>query len=337
MRKAFNEYGPFGAMQARRSGEMKRTRPGLARCHSPYFRNTPWSRLHTYRPVIAMLPTRSRTCFEGPFGEVIRATGPMAKANPFRFSTKYQDDETDLLYYGYRYYGASDGTWMSREPLAEAAFLRGHLASKPLREHSLIRQESLLAGYVAARNDLLNASDYLGLQVKGPYNNCCCDDCTTEYYRKILLSRYQRAKEYLDPHRPNPMPDEGPWACLSVSINILNFMAPTPPCWTCYVEERWEDKRGGPYNTRYDENTIVCESHPKSGNPKKIIFDYWWNRPAGEDYDIWFSKSHPLPGVVMPTARHADCAHRAMRRACDYAHLDAIVRPTTTPNPPRNP
>ena len=34
----------------------------------------------------------------GPFGEVIRATGPMAKINPFRFSTKYQDDETDLLY-----------------------------------------------------------------------------------------------------------------------------------------------------------------------------------------------------------------------------------------------
>jgi hypothetical protein len=30
----------------------------------------------------------------GPFGELLRATGPMAKANPFRFSTKYQDDET---------------------------------------------------------------------------------------------------------------------------------------------------------------------------------------------------------------------------------------------------
>src|SRR5580692_3554463 len=27
----------------------------------------------------------------GPFGEVIRTTGPMAKVNPFRFSTKYQD------------------------------------------------------------------------------------------------------------------------------------------------------------------------------------------------------------------------------------------------------
>jgi RHS repeat-associated protein len=56
----------------------------------------------------------------GPFGEVIRATGPMAKGNPFRFSTKYQDDESDLLYYGYRYYSASKGSWLSRDPLDES-------------------------------------------------------------------------------------------------------------------------------------------------------------------------------------------------------------------------
>ena len=55
----------------------------------------------------------------GPFGEVLRATGPMAKTNPFRFSTKYQDDETDLLYYGYRYYNASTGRWTSKDPIDE--------------------------------------------------------------------------------------------------------------------------------------------------------------------------------------------------------------------------
>ena len=55
----------------------------------------------------------------GPFGEVIRATGPMAKANPFRFSTKHQGDETDLVYYGYRYYNASTGRWLSRDRKAE--------------------------------------------------------------------------------------------------------------------------------------------------------------------------------------------------------------------------
>ncbi len=43
----------------------------------------------------------------------------MAKAKPFRFSTKYQDDETDLLYYGYRYYNASTGRWNSRDPIEE--------------------------------------------------------------------------------------------------------------------------------------------------------------------------------------------------------------------------
>jgi RHS repeat-associated protein len=54
-------------------------------------------------------------------GGLLRATGPAAKANPFRFSTKYQDNETDLLYYGYRYYNASTGTWISRDPLEERA------------------------------------------------------------------------------------------------------------------------------------------------------------------------------------------------------------------------
>jgi RHS repeat-associated protein len=55
----------------------------------------------------------------GPFGEPIRATGFQCKANPFRWSTKYWDDETDLVYYGYRYYSPSLGKWISRDPIGE--------------------------------------------------------------------------------------------------------------------------------------------------------------------------------------------------------------------------
>jgi RHS repeat-associated protein len=58
----------------------------------------------------------------GPFGEVIRATGSTAKANPFRFSTKYQDDESDLFYYGHRYCNAITGRWLSKDPLRELGF-----------------------------------------------------------------------------------------------------------------------------------------------------------------------------------------------------------------------
>jgi RHS repeat-associated protein len=55
----------------------------------------------------------------GPFGEIIGATGPLAQANAFCFSTKYLDRETALLYYGYRYYNPSVGRWLSRDPSEE--------------------------------------------------------------------------------------------------------------------------------------------------------------------------------------------------------------------------
>ena len=82
------------------------------------------------------LPAKSRTTNLGPFGEVIRATGPMAKLNPFRFSTKYQDDETDLLYYGERYYNASTGRWLSRDPIEEKGGLNlyGFVYNSPLNK-----------------------------------------------------------------------------------------------------------------------------------------------------------------------------------------------------------
>jgi RHS repeat-associated protein len=55
----------------------------------------------------------------GPFGEPLRATGSMGKKNPLRFSTKFTDTESGLLYYGHRYYNPSTGRWLSRDPIEE--------------------------------------------------------------------------------------------------------------------------------------------------------------------------------------------------------------------------
>lgn len=54
-----------------------------------------------------------------PFGEPLRATGVYAQLNPFRFSTKYVDDETGLLYYGYRYYDPHNGRFLGRDSKGE--------------------------------------------------------------------------------------------------------------------------------------------------------------------------------------------------------------------------
>jgi RHS repeat-associated protein len=54
-----------------------------------------------------------------PYGNTIAKTGVLADANPFRFSTKYLDDESSLYYYGYRYYQPESGRWLSRDPIQE--------------------------------------------------------------------------------------------------------------------------------------------------------------------------------------------------------------------------
>jgi RHS repeat-associated protein len=78
----------------------------------------------------------------GPFGDVIRATGPMALKNPIRFSSKYQDPESGLLYYGYRYYSAQHQKWLSRDPIS---------------------YEGGLNLYAFVGNDPVNGADELGL------------------------------------------------------------------------------------------------------------------------------------------------------------------------------
>ena len=54
-----------------------------------------------------------------PFGELLRSSGDAAALNPFRFSTKYADAETGLIYYGYRSYNPGTGKWINRDPAEE--------------------------------------------------------------------------------------------------------------------------------------------------------------------------------------------------------------------------
>ena len=76
------------------------------------------------------------------FGQTINSAGSLKDEFTFRFSTKYFDDETDIYYYGFRYYDPETGRWLSRDPLGEQGGLN-------------------LYGFVG--NDGVNRRDYLGL------------------------------------------------------------------------------------------------------------------------------------------------------------------------------
>lgn len=87
----------------------------------------------------------------GPFGETVRAwvaptLSPEIRdafaTRPFRYSTKFTDSETNLVYYGYRYYDPSLGRFINRDPIGESGGLNL---------------------YAFTGNSPVNGYDYLGL------------------------------------------------------------------------------------------------------------------------------------------------------------------------------
>jgi len=53
------------------------------------------------------------------FGRTLASAGSQAELFRFRFSTKYHDSESGLVYFGYRFYSPSLARWLTRDPLEE--------------------------------------------------------------------------------------------------------------------------------------------------------------------------------------------------------------------------
>ncbi|MEM9446578.1 MAG: RHS repeat-associated core domain-containing protein [Verrucomicrobiota bacterium] len=105
-----------------------------------------------------------------PFGQVLRATGPAAQINPFRFSSKYQDDETQLNYYGYRYYSADLGRWLNRDPLGDRMFVYMSLTQDQVEfdsngDLSRLIEKAESQPYLFVDNSPVNDVDLLGLYI----------------------------------------------------------------------------------------------------------------------------------------------------------------------------
>ena len=54
-----------------------------------------------------------------PFGNTLAATGPLAEANLYRFSSKEFHPNSGLIYYLYRFYDPNLQRWVNRDPIKE--------------------------------------------------------------------------------------------------------------------------------------------------------------------------------------------------------------------------
>jgi len=55
-----------------------------------------------------------------PYGNTLSASGPLAEANLYRFSSKEYHPNSGLVYYLYRYYDPNLQRWVNRDPIGEA-------------------------------------------------------------------------------------------------------------------------------------------------------------------------------------------------------------------------
>ena len=92
------------------------------------------------------------SCEYSAFGENLDSS--RAGDVPFGFSTKYEDVETGLLYYGFRYYEPRLGRWLSRDPIEEDGGLNlyGFVGNAPINRVDYLGRISLslgISGFIA--------------------------------------------------------------------------------------------------------------------------------------------------------------------------------------------
>jgi RHS repeat-associated protein len=110
--------------------------------------------------------TRSAVYEYGPFGELLRATGPVGMDNPFQFSSKRREAATGLVLFEYRVYSADCGRWITPDPKNEISFaaLNGPLVRKMLLEEAgRMPTSGQPNDYAVSKNAGPNMVDVLGL------------------------------------------------------------------------------------------------------------------------------------------------------------------------------
>ena len=215
------------------------------------------------------------------FGAVIAQKGDCAEANPWRFSSEYEDMELGLDYYNYRHYEPVTGRWLSRDPIGE-----GRLCQL----------------YLFCENSF--ATDSLGL-VKIPIAPMIIggpivdwppqEDCSVvlkrfeEWYegeKRRLLNKDEQGKNWVErlPHCPNELkkdgsgftsPDSSEWS-MTWYFGVTQFWGNYHPGGEYELRTKDPAKYGGNGNQCvYDKCGKLITEQPGAGTAD-------WSSPEGK-------------------------------------------------------
>jgi RHS repeat-associated protein len=166
-----------------------------------------------------------------PYGNATVSTGSLASANPFRFSTKHQDDETGLYYYSRRFYDAETGRWLNRDPIEEdgGLLLYGFVGNNPVSSVDPNGEAigwdccACAAALVGKLGGTLAGCAYGCYEVKSIFYpwSTCLNECI-----EIQFSSAELLKQF----KGNPAEWIGAAACVSCGVkSIKNLIQPCNP------------------------------------------------------------------------------------------------------------
>jgi hypothetical protein len=175
------------------------------------------------------------------------------------------------------FYSPTAGRWVNRDPIGEIGF---HVQTQGALGGGM--SQNLIAGnigenfYLFVHNNPLTIYDILGL---------CCGT------KQDLIDRYNDGANYLK-GRYVPSGAEGDYSCFNINFNILLYIQQKCiDCWTCRLEHR--SRFVLLLNRWYDHWAVVCKSDETR---EELLFDYWGNRPAGENPNTWFRARYTALG-----------------------------------------
>ncbi len=132
------------------------------------------------------------------YGELIDSDGSKKADFVFRFSTKCFDSETDLYYYGFRYYNPETGRWINRDPSEEKGGLNlyGFVQNNPYNNFDFLGMKTCCPDEVAA---VLAEYSTCAVTALSDWSGCKSDALTArDAVLTELTSTYDSAKSSLD-------------------------------------------------------------------------------------------------------------------------------------------
>ena len=209
-----------------------------------------------------------------PFGETLIESGDLASTFTHRFSTKPRCPVTGLYEYQMRKYRPEIGRWLSRDPIWENG------------------GENL---YLAFGNSIVKY-DPIGL-ISSKFS-CCLQDTITDG-KNFLIKLYEEKKEIMVSEGIPHFGTGDTTSCNAVNSKILDHFLNSgmPKSWACTLATRWRMwsyvKFG--YLSYANHTVVLCRSYDTKGKEvETIMFDYWGDRPAGEDPATWFYSRYDI-------------------------------------------